>query len=71
MIQSILDSDLYKFSQQQAVARLFPKAMARYCFVNRGQTKFPIGFLVLKFPIILVKILEIRKPLNSVNKFWK
>ena len=44
MIQSILDNDLYKFSMQQAVHMLYPRAQARYEFINRGLTYFPDGF---------------------------
>lgn len=35
IIQSILDDDLYKFTQQQAVLELYPNARATYCFINR------------------------------------
>lgn len=35
MIASILDSDLYKFSQQQAVVELFPNVGVTYRFTNR------------------------------------
>ncbi|WP_316799585.1 nicotinate phosphoribosyltransferase [Pedobacter frigidisoli] len=41
---SILDNDFYKFTMQQAVVRLFPSAMARYHFINRGKHSFPDGF---------------------------
>ena len=44
IIKSILDSDLYKFSQMNAVAKLYPNAKVRYSFINRGQTLFPKGF---------------------------
>ncbi len=43
MIQSILDNDLYKFSMQQAVHMLYPRAQAQYEFINRGLTPFPDG----------------------------
>lgn len=46
MIRSILDNDLYKFSMQQAVHMLYPRAEARYEFINRGSTLFPDGFAV-------------------------
>jgi len=46
MIQSILDNDLYKFTMQQAVHMLYPRAQARYRFTNRGCTVFPDGFAV-------------------------
>ena len=35
MIPSILDTDLYKFTQAQAVAEKFPRAVARYQLFNR------------------------------------
>jgi nicotinate phosphoribosyltransferase len=41
---SILDNDFYKFTMQQCVAKLFPKAKARYRFINRGAHFFPEGF---------------------------
>jgi len=41
---SILDNDFYKFTMQFAVVKLFPKAQARYQFINRGQHQFPTGF---------------------------
>jgi nicotinate phosphoribosyltransferase len=44
MIQSILDNDLYKFTMQQAVHKLYPRAHAEYVFINRAKTRFPEGF---------------------------
>lgn len=44
MIQSILDNDLYKFTMQQAVCRLYPDIQAEYELTNRGLTPFPKGF---------------------------
>ncbi|HEY6975920.1 MAG TPA: nicotinate phosphoribosyltransferase, partial [Chitinophagaceae bacterium] len=41
---SLLDNDFYKFTMQQAVINLFPKAKARYHFINRGDHLFPEGF---------------------------
>lgn len=41
---SILDTDLYKLTMQQAVCILYPAAQARYAFINRGGTPFPAGF---------------------------
>ena len=43
-LSSILDNDFYKFTMQYAVVKLFPKAQARYRFINRGKHKFPSGF---------------------------
>lgn len=44
MINSLLDNDFYKFTMQHAVVKLFPKAKARYQFINRGAHDFPPGF---------------------------
>lgn len=44
IIDSILDNDLYKFTMQHAVIKLFPRAKAQFSFVNRGKTAFPDGF---------------------------
>ena len=44
MIHGILDNDLYKLTQQQAVISLFPGEIVRYKFINRGKTQFPEGF---------------------------
>ena len=44
MIHSILDNDLYKFTMQQAVHALYPRAEVQYEFINRGETKFPEDF---------------------------
>jgi len=44
MLKSILDTDLYKLTMQQAVHRLYPWAEAEYTFINRGGTEFPQGF---------------------------
>lgn len=43
-ILSILDSDLYKFTMQNAVLKLFPNAKVKFKFYNRGKTQFPPGF---------------------------
>lgn len=44
IIRSILDSDLYKFTQQQAVVELFQRNYVKYNFIMRGVTIFPDGF---------------------------
>ncbi|HWJ29858.1 MAG TPA: nicotinate phosphoribosyltransferase [Flavisolibacter sp.] len=44
-LSSILDNDFYKFTMQQCVIKLFPKAKARYQFINRGKHLFPPGFV--------------------------
>lgn len=43
-LSSLLDNDFYKFTMQQCVVKLFPKAKARYAFFNRGEHSFPPGF---------------------------
>ena len=43
-LQSILDNDFYKFTMQQCVVKIFPRAKARYQFINRGRHPFPQGF---------------------------
>lgn len=45
IITSLLDSDLYKFSMQQAVLELFPTANVEYRFKNRGKQRFTPEFL--------------------------
>ena len=43
-LHSILDNDFYKFTMQQCVLKLFPRAKARYAFINRGTHSFPQEF---------------------------
>ncbi len=45
IINSILNSDLYKFTMQQAVLELFPDAVVEYRFKNRGKQRFTKEFL--------------------------
>jgi len=44
LLTSILDNDFYKFTMQQGVIQLFPRAKVRYKFINRGQHSFPAEF---------------------------
>jgi nicotinate phosphoribosyltransferase len=44
IIKSILDSDLYKFTMQNAVFQLFPNLKVRYKFIDRNKISFPDGF---------------------------
>lgn len=46
IITSLLDSDLYKFTMQQAVLELFPNAQVEYRFKNRGNQRFTPDFLL-------------------------
>lgn len=41
---SILDTDLYKLTMQQAICKLYPKIKVRYSFINRDKREFPEGF---------------------------
>jgi len=45
IINSMLDEDLYKFSQQQAFMELFPVAKGEYKFHNRGEHRFNQDFV--------------------------
>jgi len=38
MVKSILDTDLYKLTMQNAILELYPDAMAEYVFINRDKT---------------------------------
>jgi len=44
IIKSLLDNDLYKFSMQNAVLKLFPKEKVRYSFILRSKVDFPERF---------------------------
>lgn len=44
IINSILDTDLYKLSMQFAIMKTFPNAEVEYTFTNRNSTPFPDGF---------------------------
>lgn len=43
-LKSILDNDFYKITMQNAVVNLFPSAVVKYEFINRGKHTFPEGF---------------------------
>lgn len=40
----LADSDLYKFTMQSAICKLYPRVKARYEFINRKNRLFPAGF---------------------------
>ncbi|MDP4228135.1 MAG: nicotinate phosphoribosyltransferase, partial [Bacteroidota bacterium] len=44
IIKDFADNDLYKFTTMFAIQKLYPKAMVKYKFINRGKTVFPEGF---------------------------
>ncbi len=47
IINSILDTDLYKLTMQQAVLELFPEVNVEYRFKNRGKQRFTLEFFFL------------------------
>lgn len=66
-LPSILDNDFYKFTMQQCVVKLFPRAQARYAFINRGQHAFPEGFAAaLKQSVTAMAGLK----LTAAEKHW-
>ncbi|HLP73626.1 MAG TPA: nicotinate phosphoribosyltransferase [Bacteroidales bacterium] len=44
ILKHFTDNDLYKFTTMNAIQKLYPHAMVRYAFINRGKTVFPDGF---------------------------
>jgi nicotinate phosphoribosyltransferase len=44
IIKSILDTDLYKLTMQQAIIQHFPRLKVRYKFIDRNSTIYPNGF---------------------------
>ncbi len=66
MIQSILDNDLYKFTMQQAVHALYPRAEVRYEFINRNDTSFPEDFS-LHLQHHVEKMADLRLSQNEFN----
>lgn len=44
MLSSILDNDFYKFTMQNAVVKLFPRARVKYELITRSATHYPDGF---------------------------
>ena len=44
IINSLLDTDLYKMTMQFAIIKTFPNAEVEYTFTNRNKTPFPDGF---------------------------
>lgn len=44
IIKSILDTDLYKFTTSYAYAKLYPRAMGEFEFIDRSNGEYPDGF---------------------------
>jgi len=59
IIKSILDNDLYKFSQQNAVLELYPEVEVEYRFKNRGKQRFSEDFVE-----------ELKKQINNLENLY-
>ncbi len=44
IIQSVLDTDLYKFTTSYAYSKLYPRAYGQFRFIDRGKTTYPQCF---------------------------
>ena len=44
IIQSVLDTDVYKFTTSYAYSKLYPRAYGQFRFIDRGKTTYPQGF---------------------------
>lgn len=44
IIQSVLDTDLYKFTTSYAYSKLYPRAYGQFRFIDRGKTTYPQSF---------------------------
>lgn len=62
IIKSILDTDTYKLTMQNAICKRYPKAHVKYKFINRNKTEFPSGFdRVLREEIHKMADLQLQK----------
>ena len=57
IIQSVLDTDLYKFTTSYACSKLYPRAYGQFRFIDRGKTTYPQGFAE-----------ELKKELQEMSK---
>ena len=57
IIQSVLDTDLYKFTTSYAYSKLYPRAYGQFRFIDRGKTTYPKGFAE-----------ELKKELQEMSK---
>ena len=57
IIQSVLDTDLYKFTTSYAYSKLYPRAYGQFRFIDRGKTIYPQGFAE-----------ELKKELQEMSK---
>ncbi|SUB78195.1 Nicotinate phosphoribosyltransferase 2 [Porphyromonas macacae] len=47
IIQSVLDTDLYKFTTSYAYSKLYPRAFGHFKFIDRNNLVYPAGFAEL------------------------
>jgi nicotinate phosphoribosyltransferase len=67
IIKSIIDTDLYKLTMQQAVIKKFPRSQVKYTFFNRGDHEFPESFkMFLQEQLLYMKNLK----LSPSEKSW-
>lgn len=57
IIQSVLDTDLYKFTTSYAYSKLYPRAYGQFRFIDRGKTTYPQGFAE-----------ELKKEIQEISK---
>lgn len=57
IIQSVLDTDLYKFTTSYAYSKLYPRAYGQFRFIDRGKTTYPQGFAK-----------ELKKEIQEISK---
>mgnify|MGYP000914998825 FL=1 len=57
IIQSVLDTDLYKLTTSYAYSKLYPRAYGQFRFIDRGKTTYPQGFAE-----------ELKKELQEMSK---
>lgn len=67
-ITSILDTDLYKLTMQQAVLRQFPDAVAKYRFTNRSQNMYFTAECVGQFRNTVAKLKDLA--LTKEERIW-
>jgi nicotinate phosphoribosyltransferase len=69
IINSILDTDLYKFTTSYAYSKLFPRACGEFEFVDRSNSDYPKGFdRLLKMELEEMSVLSLTKEEESFVK---
>ena len=67
IIKSLLDTDLYKLTMQNAVIKHFPNLKVEYKFTDRNKISFPDGF----DKDIIAEVKEMEKlQLTNSEKFF-